>query len=147
MSDKKVSVSKKDKKMNPTTLLFLKTQVLMLVINAIFALSASFAFYVFQVNQNLYFYFSVIIFGLTSFIGGYYSGYHLHKNGLVIGLIFCLPMNVLLILISFALNHFKFDLTSVISLFLLLIASMLGGVLSVNTRLKAKQNNRKGRKQ
>lgn len=140
------TASKNDKKLNKSTSVFLKTQILMIITDIIFLLIGSAIVYSSEIKQKMYFYLSIAIFAIVSFIAGYYSGFKIHHNGLITGVIFCLPANILIILISLILNHFKFDFSCGISFIILLVASMLGGILSVNTRKKAKVN-RKGRKQ
>lgn len=140
------SLSKGEKKLNNSTSVFLKTQILMIILNIIFLLAGSGAVYGSALKQSNYFYVGTALFCVVSFIGGYYCGFKIHRNGLITGLVFCLPSNLLVILVSLISNRFKLDFTCVISLILLLVASMLGGILSVNTRKKAKTN-RKGRKQ
>lgn len=135
--------SKNGKKLNETTRLFIKTQILMALSDLVLLLIGSFIVYSFEPSKKAYFYISIFLFCISAFISGYYCGFKLHKKGLVTGLIFCLPLNLLIVLISLIINKFSFDLTFVITLLLLLISSMLGGILSVNTRMKAK-NHRKG---
>ncbi len=135
--------SKNTKKTNETTRLFIKTQILMAIADLVFLLVGSFIVYSFELDKKIYFYISIFLFCLSSFISSYYCGFKLHKKGLVTGLIFCLPLNLAVVLISFLMNKFSYDFTFIITLLLLLISSMLGGILSVNTRLKA-NNHRKG---
>ena len=85
------------------------------------------------------FYVSILCFAAASFICAYYAGYKIHKNGLTVGLLYSLPANIVIVLLSVAVNKFKIDLTFLISMFILIISSMLGGILSVNTKLKPKR--------
>lgn len=67
-----------------------------------------------------------------------YAGYKIHKNGISVGFLFCLPFNAIVTLASIVANSFKVDLTAVISFFILIVSSMLGGIFSVNIRIKAR---------
>lgn len=129
----------KEKKLSPPLAIFLKSQIVaavcylsMFIIGSVVSLS-------FDLKRPNLFYISILCFCLSSFICAYYAGYKIHKNGLVVGLLYSLPANILTIVISVAVNQFKIDLTVLISLFILLISSMLGGILSVNTKLKPKR--------
>lgn len=143
---KKQSKSKRnnDSKQSNNKIVFFKTQALIVIINLIVLMLISVIAYCSSINRCWYFYIAISAFSITSFIGGYYSGYKIHENGMVTGLLFCLPLNIIISLISLTVNSFKADITFFISLAILLICSMLGGILSVNTRMKAKKN-RKGR--
>ena len=63
----------------------------------------------------------------------------IHKNGISIGFYVFLPMNSVVIIASVASNSFKIDLTALISFFILSVAAMLGGIVSVNMRIKVKK--------
>ena len=139
MGKMKPQKRKKEKKMSPPLKTFLKSQLVaavcyltVLIVSSIVCLSLDFK------RQNM-FYVSILCFAAASFICAYYAGYKIHKNGLTVGLLYSLPANIITVFLSVAVNQFKIDLTVLISLFILLISSMLGGILSVNTKLKPKR--------
>ena len=139
MGKMKPQKRKKEKKMSPPLKTFLKSQLVaavcyltVLIVSSIVCLSLDFK------RQNM-FYVSILCFAAASFICAYYAGYKIHKNGLTVGLLYSLPANIITVFLSVAVNQFKINLTVLISLFILLISSMLGGILSVNTKLKPKR--------
>lgn len=99
-----------------------------------------------SIKQESFFYIVVSLLALSSFAAAYYSGKKVGKNGLVIGLLFCLPLNLAFCLISLVLNSFKADATVAISIFIMVVASMLGGILSVNSAPKKASKRKVGRK-
>ena len=97
-----------------------------------------------MVLREFHFQFSAVFsFSVCSFIGAFYAGRKIHKNGISIGFLFCLPLNTVVILASVAANSFKIDLTALISFIILIISSMLGGIVSVNMRVKVKKGRTK----
>ena len=139
MGKMKPQKRKTERKMSPPLKLVLKAQLVaavcyltVLIVSSIVCLSLDFK------RQNM-FYVSILCFAAASFICAYYAGYKIHKNGLTVGLLYSLPANIITVFLSVAVNQFKIDLTVLISLFILLISSMLGGILSVNTKLKPKR--------
>lgn len=133
-----------DKKMNESTVVFLKAQILYIVLSLLLMLLTSMILYSSSIDKKYYFYAAAAVLALTSFLCAYFAGYKIHKNGLVTGLLYSLPCNVIWLLISLIINSFKADATGLIAFAVLVISSMLGGILSVNTKLKAKKI-RKGR--
>lgn len=133
-----------DKKMSESMVVFLKAQLLYIFLSFALLLLTSMIFYSSSADSKFYFYASAASLATASFLCAYYSGYKIHKNGLVTGLLSSLLCNVLWLLASLITNSFKVDATAFIAFLVLIITSMLGGVLSVNTKLKAKKV-RKGR--
>ncbi|MGN1195035.1 MAG: TIGR04086 family membrane protein [Acutalibacteraceae bacterium] len=136
---KKTPSKRNEKKLNPTLKIFLKTQIIAAISYISVFLISSIVCLSLDMKKNNMFYVSALSFAAASFICAYYAGYKIHKNGLAVGLLYSLPANILVIIISVIVNGFKIDLTVLISLFILLISSMLAGVLSVNTKLKTKR--------
>lgn len=131
--------NKSEKKLKDSTRIFLHTQLLALVVYALFFLLTSAVLLSLDIDSDKIFYVGIAAFALSSFICGYYAGYKVHKNGLLTGLLYALPANLLIIIVSAAVSGFKADFTLLISFMILLICSMLGGILSVNTRIKPKR--------
>jgi len=138
MSKIKRGKSRSEKQLNNKTKIFIRAQILCMIIYSLFFILASVVMFAAGADKAKSFYAAIAAFAVSSFICGYYSGYKIHKNGLYIGLLFCLPANVIVMLVSLITNSFKVDFTAFIAFVILLICSMLGGVLSVNTKLKAK---------
>lgn len=138
MAKKNKGKPRSENKTDVKTKIFIKTQIFALIVYLIIFAVTSVAVYSSNIDKSKSFYLSAAAFAVASFICGFYSGYKIHKNGMYVGLLFGLPMNIIIILVSFIVNSFKVDLTALITLVILIICSMLGGVLSVNTKLRAK---------
>ena len=88
------------------------------------------------IKTENYYVFELLLFSVCSFVSAFISGYKNEKNGLVIGLITNLPSIFLLILISLIINKFKTDYYLIITAISLILCSMAGGIIAVNSRLK-----------
>lgn len=139
MAEKSKTAKNQGRSLNINTRIFLKTQVLSLATYIMLFLLTAVISLKMNLDEKACFYAAIFVFALSSFVSGYFSGYKVRKNGLVTGLVFALPANAAAVFISLACSGFKADFTILITLMILLISSMLGGVLSVNTRLKAKR--------
>lgn len=145
MNKRNSKVNKGDKKrLSGNVGVFIKAQVIYLILSLVFLLVSAFISYSSSLDAKFYFYLTIFSLALASFLSSFYSGYKIHQNGLVVGLLFSLPMNIIWLVASAVINSLKADATIIIALVVLLITSMLGGVLSVNTGLKVKKV-RKGR--
>ncbi len=91
-----------------------------------------------DVKSKNFYLLSAISLCLGCFVSGFVSVRKTKKNGLLNGILYCLPSNLLFIIVSSALNAFKVDCFTIISFVLLVIASAIGGVLSVNFKPKSK---------
>lgn len=136
---KKSSYNQNSKQLSPNLKVFIKTQILFLSLNAITFLTAVCICLQLDLARENLFYICIISLCVGSFISSFYAGYKIHKNGLVIGFIFSLPINALVILISLITNSFIVDYTALISFFILMVTAMLAGILSVNITMKAKR--------
>lgn len=128
------------KKLNPTLSVFLKAMIMQLVVYTVLFTTASTVCYMTDIDRKLYFYIAAFVSLLSNLLAAYYSGFKIHKNGLTVGLLFCLPMNLIILLISFLINSFHIDFTALIAFAVSEISAMLGGVLSVNTKVKPKKH-------
>ena len=81
-------------------------------------------------------YLSFSFIGLSSFMSGFIAGIRERKNGIVIGIISALPLNVIFMLIGLMLNGFYADINLLICAVIGVVLSAIGGILSVNIRLK-----------
>ena len=79
---------------------------------------------------------SLAFIGVCSFISGFIAGIRQRKNGMITGVINALPFNCLIIIISLVLNGFKADLNLLFTLLTGVLLSAIGGIISVNLRLK-----------
>ena len=126
---------KVNNKTNPLVNVFIKTQIIFIVVaSTLITVLSLVLFSIYDVPSQTYFYIISSIIALSNFISGFYTGFKIRKNGMINAFIFCLPMNILLFLISVVMNMFKPDLTLLFSVIISASASMLGGILSVNTK-------------
>ena len=79
---------------------------------------------------------SIIIFAIASFLTGFFSGIKLRQNGLLSGIIYSLPMNFAVILISLIMSKFSVGINIAITAAVLIITAGIGGILAVNKRLR-----------
>lgn len=126
---------------------FVKTQILCLILYLLLFLIASAICLTADFSCRGAYYAAILSFSLASFLCGGYAGYKIRKNGILIGLLFCLPANLIVSVLSAVTNNFSVDLTIVISFFILAVSSMLGGIVSVNTEKKPKSVRNAAKKQ
>ena len=144
MASKKLKKQKQQKSsgLSPNMTVFIKTQLLSALLYGISFVIASAVGLSLNISKSYAFYVCIFAFASSSFICSMYAGYKIHKNGISVGFLFCLPFNAIVTLASVIANSFKVDLTAVISFFILVVSSMLGGIFSVNIRIKAKPKRR-----
>ena len=82
--------------------------------------------------------FLIVTIGICNALMGYIIGSEKKKNGLFLALIYTLPGNLSLLVISLILNGFKFDYFAFLTLTTMMITSAVGGVVSVNKKKKIK---------
>lgn len=113
---------------------FIKSIIFSLLVYSAVYIISCFCALTFDIRDSYDFYISLLSFAAASFISGFYSGNKLRKNGLVTGLLFTLPVNALIILISVVLTDFKPGITLLITALVLLLSSAAGGIFAVNKR-------------
>lgn len=113
---------------------FLKSQALCLLIYLSLFLIASIACLIFDLDYKFDFYLSLFAFALSSFFAGFLGGIKQREKGIVSGIIYALPGNIIFILLSVVLNGFSADYSLAISLLALVLLSAAGGVVAVNKR-------------
>lgn len=79
---------------------------------------------------------SLSFIGIASFLSGFSAGLRERKNGIVCGILSPLPVNLIVIGASILLNGFRLDLHILYTVTVCLVMSALGGIISVNIRLK-----------
>ena len=80
----------------------------------------------------------LIAFSVADFISSYYIGKKTRKNGMIYGIVYNLPVIVLIIFISLILNSFTFDMRLLFFAVIRIILSAAGGITAVNTKSKRK---------
>ena len=79
------------------------------------------------------------VFAIAALLGGYLAGRSEKKNGLLAGLLACLPLHLSLLAASLVVNRGNVDLTIAFSAAIWSLCAMLGGVIAVNRCSRAKK--------
>lgn len=123
------------KKMSNTKGLdFIKTQIFCLTIYIILFIVGCLVSLIFDIDYKFDYYVSLFIFALCSFLSGFVGGIKQKENGIVSGIIYALPGNLIVILLSVILNGFSVEIGLLISTVSLILLSAVGGILGVNKR-------------
>lgn len=138
MSAPKGKRSKRAEALSLPVQTFIKTQILAAILYFGLFFAVSVAALSADLPECYMFYACVLSFSAGSFVCAFFAAGKLHKNGMVTGLLFCLPFNTLVILMSSIVNSFKIDLTAAVAYFILIVTSMLGGIVAVNRNSKPK---------
>lgn len=115
---------------------YLKLQLVGFIIYLIFFIIASAVSVMSDIKINYMTYVSMLFIGLSSLFTGFISGIKERKNGIIRGVLGALPINSLIIIISLIFSHFKADLSLLYTAVVCLVMSAVGGIISVNIRLK-----------
>lgn len=107
--------------------LIIKCSVLLISASVIFAFDISSDYFLF-----------IILFGLGNLLIGYIVGKKKKKKGLIFAVLYTLPTNLLIVLISTFINDFNVDYIIFITFIILVISSATGGIISVNLKNKIK---------
>lgn len=113
---------------------YIKIQIISLAIYAVAFLCACAICLAIDTGDDLDFYISISAFAVASFISGFLGGNKTRKKGILSGLVYPLPTNIVVILISLATVAFKPDLRLTITALTLILAGIAGGITAVNKR-------------
>jgi putative membrane protein (TIGR04086 family) len=80
--------------------------------------------------------FSIVLFSVCSMLTGFYAGIKKRENGLLVGIIYTLPLNAIVVLISLFYNSFAIGVNLAVTIVVLMISGAIGGILAVNKRLR-----------
>lgn len=127
---------KRKKNANSDTRKLIKTEVLLFAIYLFGFIISSLVALIYDLSADLCFPVCLAVLGICSFTGGFIVGIKKRKNGLVNGIVFLIPINSLIILISLFLCSFNPDLNIIISFSALILASAAGGICGVNSKVK-----------
>lgn len=81
---------------------------------------------------------SLLSVATSNFISGILSGYIKRQKGLINGILFSLPSNVIFIILSLLTNKFLSDYKIIISVIVAFFFSAIGGIISVNYKRRVK---------
>lgn len=118
---------------------FLKIQLFALLCYVCVFIIGSISALMFDISSEYDYIFTLIIFALSSFIVGFFAGLKIRKNGLIVGMLYSLPLNLIITVISTILNHFSVGINIAITLIILSITSGIGGIMAVNKRIRIKR--------
>ena len=121
---------------NTTIDIFVKTQIFAVLIYVIIFIIISSVALVADLPAKYDFLCSLLGFTISSFAVGFYVGQKLRQKGLLAGIIYSLPANTLVVLISLIFSDFSFGINIVITAIALLVTAGVGGIVAVNNRLK-----------
>ena len=114
-------------------ILFFQGVIIQLVSFAFGALVAL----ILDVNSESFLIIAFVTLAVGSFISGFAISRKKRSNGLLNGVIYSLPI-LIFPLISLFFNKFRFDFSLIINVFIILLFSALGGIVSVNIRKRTK---------
>ena len=77
---------------------------------------------------------SLSVFAISSLMVGFIAGIKQKQNGLISGILYSLPMNVIVILLSLIIGKFNVGVNLAITVITLIVFSAVGGILAVNKR-------------
>ena len=115
---------------------YLKLQLVGFIIYLIFFIIASAVSVMADIKIDYMTYISMLFIGLSSLFTGFISGIKERKDGIIRGVLGALPLNLSVIIISLIFSHFKADLSLLYTVAVCLVMSAVGGIISVNIRLK-----------
>ena len=131
-----MSQRKNPKKKNDKLKSFLKGQAIIFLIYTVIFSAFSAASVATDTGKENMIYVSLIFLAISAFASGFITGIKERRNGLISGVLSALPITLLLIALSFVFNGFHADFTLLVSVAVSLLLSALGGIVSVNIRLK-----------
>ena len=132
----KAKRSAKIKSENTQLSIFLKTQIFSVVAYIIIFFTGSLIGLSADLPGKYDFIFSLAIFSVGSLSTGFFVGLKLRHNGLLTGILFSLPMNIITMLISFISSDFSFGYNMALTAVVLLVSAGIGGILAVNKRVR-----------
>ncbi len=128
--------NRKNTNSNSKIVSYLKLQFLSTIIYIILIILISAICVKADINKESMAYISLAFIGAASLISGFLAGIRERKNGIVCGLLGALPINLFMIAVSLITNKFSADLSILYTALICLISSAVGGIISVNIRVK-----------
>ncbi len=118
---------------------FLSSQLLTAIIYAVAFVATAFSVMISGVSFSDYSFISIGAFGLASFVSAFLAGMKTRKKGMITGLLYTLPENLLILALSLIFNGFTADLNLLYLVLTLTLTATVGGILAVNKRFKKKR--------
>ncbi len=79
---------------------------------------------------------AIISGGVSAFFSGFITGIKFRKNGMIKAIIITMPINFIILLTSLIFNGFKADINMLFSILILEASAAVGGILSVNSKIR-----------
>ena len=136
MERTKPNKMKRTKNENTTLNIFLRVQIFAIIIYITIFILGAFLALAIDIPQKYDYIFSVALFLISSFITGFFAGMKIRENGLLVGSLYALPMNIVTLLISVIMNSFNISFNLLITAIMLILFSGIGGIFAVNKRLR-----------
>ena len=121
------------KNISPALIPLLKALVIFGVINLVFILICSAVLVCYDINPAAISLFTLIFLLISSFAGSFCYGFLVRTKGILRGMIFALPVIMILLIAGFEIPVSAAWLTKLISV---VIISIIGGICGVNKRIK-----------
>ena len=115
---------------------YIKMQIINVIVFFVIFMITALVCVATDIGVNSMLYISAAFIGISSFISGVIAGMKERKKGIICGIINVLPLNMILLIISLALNSFKADISLLIIFLAGIIAAATGGIVAVNIRIK-----------
>lgn len=131
----KPKVSKR-KSENTVINLFIKIQLLGILIYTVLFLLSSFGAMSADLGAKYDMIISLCTFSLSSFLTALFSGIKIREHGLPVGILYTLPLNTLVVSVSMFLSEFKADYRIILTAVLLILSAGIGGITGVNIRFR-----------
>ena len=87
---------------------------------------------------DLLYFGSLICIAISNFLSGMLSGHAKRQKGLINGILFSVPSNIVFIILSLITNKFHFDYMIIVSITVAVFFSEIGGIIAVNFKRKIK---------
>ena len=121
---------------NPSVDVFIKVQIFALLMDVLIFALFSYVALISDLPIKYDFLCALVCFAISNFLVGFYTGLKSRQNGLLYGVIYSLPTNVIVILISLILSNFNVSMNIAITALVLPLCAGIGGIVAVNSRLR-----------
>lgn len=136
MADKLKNLGKSNKRAENVTLrYFINTQIFSLCVYGLLFIAACFASMSLDAPKRFDYIITLAVFAVSSALCGFYAGLKTRRKGILTGIIFTLPENLAVLLLSLIFCEFHTGLQLPLSAAVLILSAATGGIFAVNKRL------------
>lgn len=115
---------------------YLKTQVISLIITILLFIIVSVIALFADIPESYDLIAALFVIIASTFVTAYYSGLKIRSKGIIVGIIYTLPINSLIIITSLAVNNFEIGFNLLFCCLAGILSGAVGGIVAVNKRLK-----------